>query len=105
MAYIGKVKITSAWTKLEDLIKAQVTGQSSFAFNTSKTYSVMADVKSNQTLFGVYVCNAGSEPSEDDDGEYLTEGLFGMYKPESAVYLWVRARGNSTDVKVSVSEI
>lgn len=103
MSYIGKVKVSSAWTKLEDLIQAQVDGQSSFAFDTSKTYSVQADTQA-QVGFGAYVCNSATEPTNDDDGEYLTEGLFGVYKPSSGVYLYVRARGNSTNTKISVSE-
>lgn len=105
MAYIGKVSVTSAQTKLEDLIKSQVSGQSSFAFDTSKKYSLMADVKTSPVMFGVYVCNSATEPANDDDGEYLTDGLFGEYKPESGVNLWIKTRGNATDVKVSVSEI
>lgn len=105
MAYVGKVKITSSWEKLEDLIQEQVSGQSSFAFDTSKKYSLQADVKTSPVMFGVYVCNSATEPANDDDGEYLTEGLYGEYKPESGVDLWIKTRGNTTDVKVAVSEI
>ena len=32
MAYIGKVKVSDTWTKLEDLIKEQIDGQSSRFF-------------------------------------------------------------------------
>ena len=105
MAYVGKVKITGDWEKLEDLIKAQVDGQSSFSFDTSKTYSVMADCNTSPIMLGARVCNSVAKPSEPDDGEYLTEGLFGVYKPESGVYMWVRTRSNTPNVKVAVSEI
>lgn len=105
MAYVGKVKITSEWQKLEDLIQAQVDGQSSFSFDTSKKYAVMSDSKTQSTMFGAYVCHSATEPEEDDAGEYLTDTLFGVYEPASGVDLWVKTRGNTTDVKVSVSEI
>ena len=104
MAYIGKVNITGDWEKLEDLIKAQVSGQSSFAFDTSKKYSLQSDCNSS-VMQGVYVCNSATKPDNADDGEYLTEGLFGEYEPESGVDLWIRTRGNSTGVKVAVSQI
>ena len=50
MSYVGKVKVSSAWTKLEDLIQAQVDGQSAFAFDTSKTYSVQADTQEHVVI-------------------------------------------------------
>ena len=105
MAYVGKVNITGDWEKLEDLIQAQVSGQSSFAFDTSKKYSLQADNKNSPVMLGVYVCNSATKPDNADDGEYLTEGLFGEYEPESGVDLWIRTRGNSTGVKVAVSQI
>lgn len=104
MAYIGKVSVTSAWAKLEDLIQAQVDGQSSFSFSTSNTYQLQADSELHAP-FGVRVCNSASEPSNDDDGEHLTDEQSGEYKPESGVYLWVKTRGNTTGIKLSVSEI
>ena len=104
MAYIGKVSVTSAWAKLEDLIKAQVDGQSSFAFDTSKTYQLQADSELHAP-FGVRICNASAEPSEDDAGEHLTDEQSGEYKPESGVNLYVKTRGNTTGIKISVSEI
>ena len=36
--YIGKVLLSNTWTKLEDLIKAQISGQSAFAFNSDTVY-------------------------------------------------------------------
>ena len=103
MAYVGKVSITSEWAKLEDLIKAQVDGQSAFAFDTSKTYTIQTDGPS--TPFGARFCNTASTPENDDDGEYLTDTFVGaLYQPESGAYLYVRTRGNTTNIKVSVSE-
>lgn len=104
MAYVGKVVVTQDWAKLEDLIKAQVEGQSSFAFDTSKTYELQTDCEQHAP-FGVRVCNSASEPSDADAGEHLSDDQSGEYKPESGIYLWVKVRGNTTDVKLSVSEI
>ena len=104
MAYVGKVSITSEWAKLEDLIQAQVDGQSSFAFDTSKTYTIQTDCEKSAP-FGARFCNTASTPENDDDGEYLTDTFVGaLYQPESGAYLYVRTRGNTTDIKVSVSE-
>ena len=36
--YLGQVKITAEWAKLEDLIKAQIYGQSEFVFDATKRY-------------------------------------------------------------------
>lgn len=102
MAYVGKVSVTNDWAKLEDLIQAQVSGQSSFAFDTSKTYSLQTD--SGGADFGVRLCNSATEPAAEDDGEHLVDDQFGKYTPESGAYLWVKSRGNSTGVKLSVSE-
>lgn len=104
MANIGKVNVANDWEKLEDLIKAQVDGQSSFAFDTSKTYQLQTDCEQHAP-FGVRFCSAASEPSEADAGEHLSDDQSGEYKPEAGVYLWVKIRGNTTNVKLSVSEI
>lgn len=106
MAYIGKVKLTTEWEKLEDLIKAQVAGQSAFAFDTSKEYSVQAETPRGPYIMGAYLCNTASEPSNLDDGEHLEQEQMCVYQPESGQYLWVRSRGTAenADVKLSVSE-
>ncbi len=104
MAYIGKVTLTSDWEKLEDLIKAQVEGQSAFAFDTSKEYGIQTDTPRGPYIFGAYLCNSTTEPAEADDGEHLEQENFGIYKPESGVYLWVKKRGVDGTVKLSVSE-
>lgn len=105
MAYIGKVTLTDSWAKLEDLIKAQVDGQSAFAFDTTKKYSIQVDtVKANHDYSG-YFCNSATEPSATDDGEHLDNNLFAVYEPESGVDLWVKEATSAGKIKVSVSEI
>ena len=103
MAYIGKVNITSEWTKLEDLIKSQVTGQDSFSFDEEKIYNIQVDL-AGTLIFGAQFCNSASEPTESDAGEHLEEDALGIYQPETGNYLWVKTRGNTTRAKVSVSE-
>lgn len=104
MAYIGKVTLTNEWAKLEDLIKAQVDGQSAFAFDTSKEYGIQVDTQRGPYIFGAYLCSSTSEPGALDDGEHLEQEQFAVYGPESGVYLWVKTRGSEASVKLSVSE-
>ena len=104
MAYIGKVTLTNEWEKLEDLIKAQVDGQSAFAFDTSKDYGIQVDTARGPYICGAYLCNSTSEPAETDDGEHLEAEMFGEYTPESGIYLWVKSRGDASVVKMSISE-
>jgi len=47
--YLGQVEISTTWAKLEDLIKAQIYGQSAFAFNAAKKYQIQC--KSPNNLF------------------------------------------------------
>ena len=98
MAYIGKVKVSDTWTKLEDLIKAQIDGQSSFAFSSGSTYSLQTD---GDNVSFIRVCNATSTPAESYDGECLDRHICGLYKPDTA-YLYVRKEGHP--VYLSVSE-
>lgn len=104
MAYIGKVTLTSTWAKLEDLIKAQVDGQSAFAFNTSKEYGIQVETPRGPYISGAYLCSVASEPAETDAGEHLEAEQYAVYGPESGYDLWVRTRGSDAEVKVSVSE-
>ena len=100
MAYIGKVKIPSEWTSLESLIKAQVSGQSSFAFSTSSTYSLQADGADKAE---VRLCNATSAPTDEMAGEHIDRDQFGKYEPASGATLYVKQNGAL--VYLSVSEI
>ena len=104
MADIGKITITSEWAKVEDLIKAQVDDQSSFAFDTDKTYTIQTDCEQHAP-FGARFSISATKPTEPDAGAYLTDDFPGaIYNPKSGVYLWVKIRGNTTSVKVFVSE-
>ena len=47
--YLGQVSIGGTWSKLEDLIKNQVAGQSSFSFDATKKYSIQC--KSPNSFF------------------------------------------------------
>lgn len=100
MAYIGKVKVPNEWTSVEDLIQAQVSGQSSFAFTSGSKYSLQVDGGDNSE---VRICNAASTPSGEVDGEHLSRDQFGVYEPESGVSLY--AKQNGAPVYLSVSEI
>lgn len=104
MAYIGKVELKETWEKLEDLIKAQVTGQSAFAFDASKTYSMMTDTANDTCEIGAYWCSSATKPTALNDGEYLDPGVQGIYQPESGAYLWVKIRGAKHEVRLAISE-
>ena len=98
MAYIGKVAVPAQWSELESLIKAQIDGQSSFAFASGKTYSL-------QTEDGVLrVCNSTSAPTLDADGEHLDDNQFGLYKLDSGTF-YVRSKTKNGVCLVSVSEV
>ena len=103
MAYIGKITLTNEWAKLEDLIKAQVDGQSAFAFDTSKEYGIQVDTPRGPYIFGAYLCSTASEPAKTDAGEHLEAEQYAIYQPESGSDLWVRTRGSAAEVKLSVS--
>ena len=104
MAYIGKVALTDSWEKLEDLIKA-LDGQSAFAFDTSKKYSIQVDTVKDNNNYSGYFCNSATEPANSDDGEHLDNTLYAEYKPESGVYLYVKKAKSLGVIKVAVSEI
>jgi len=99
MAYVGKVNVSGDWEKVEDLIKAQVEGQDNFVFDTSKSYPIQVDGG-----FGIYLCSASTTPTAPDEGEFLTDGERAVFKPESNKDLYVKVRGNSGGVKLSVSD-
>lgn len=75
MAYIGKIKVTKTWAKVEDLIKAQIEGQSAFAFDNSKTYQIQG-----QSDFGIHLCEAATAPADENDGFVIKGTQCGMYK-------------------------
>ena len=84
--YIGKVKVNGNWSKLEDLIQEQITGQSDFAFHAANTYQFQCEGK-----YGVRFCNAASQPSDAKAGERLLGVQTAQYKPEEGTCLYVCA--------------
>lgn len=105
MAYIGKVALTDSWEKLEDLIKA-LDGQSTFAFDTAKTYAIQVDSTASNSNYGARFCNSATEPANPDDGEHYDNSMAPFtYKPASGIDLYVKKIAKTRNVKVSVSEI
>ena len=104
MAYIAKVTVTNSWTKLETLIKA-IDGLSTFAFDTSKKYSIQVDGSETGEYYGVYFCNSTTTPTEPDDGEHMDGTMFSIYEPESGADLYVKKVKSLGVLKVSVSEL
>ena len=104
MAYIGKVELKENWEKLSDLIKAQVAGQSAFAFDSAKTYSMMTDTANDTCEIGMYWCVSATKPTALNDGEFLDPGVQGIYQPESGADLWVKIRGSKHEVRLAISE-
>lgn len=83
--YIGKVEVTNEWTKVEDLIKDQVEGQSSFAFAAGNTYQLQAEAS-----YGCRLCNAASKPEEGNDGEVILSTQVGKYEFEAGNALYAK---------------
>lgn len=83
--YIGKVELTNEWQKVEDLIKAQVEGQSSFAFAEGNTYQLQAEAS-----YGAQLCDAAAAPADGNDGEYLLHSQVGIYQLASGSYLYAK---------------
>ena len=99
--YIGKVLLTNTWAKLEDLIKAQVSGQSSFAFDADKTYQLQGE-----GVEAVRLCDFSTTPAATNDGFEIAGTQVADYKPSTG-YLYVRAdltqkTGNTNFSKVFV---
>lgn len=82
--YIGKVLLSEVWAKLEDLIKVQVSGQSSFAFDADTTYLLQGE-----GVEAVRLCDASAEPTDDMAGLRIEGTQIIEYKP-SAGTLYVR---------------
>lgn len=89
--YIGKVKVTNEWQRLDALIKAQVSGQSAFEFDASKTYQLQAESK-----YGVRACETATPPANEDDGFIIDGCILGHYKPVSGQNLYVRQVADTT---------
>lgn len=98
MSYIGKVKVGNEWEKVEDLIKAQVSGQSSFAFDGSTKYELQSEGE-----FGARFCDVSSKPSDDNEGMVITGTQVAFYQPSDGNSLYVKtAHLNFVHLKISV---
>ncbi|MBQ2174835.1 MAG: hypothetical protein II453_07200 [Alphaproteobacteria bacterium] len=74
--YIGKVEIKDEWEKLEDLIKAKVEGQSSFAFDSDTKYQLQCEGS-----FGARFCESAATPDDKNEGFCIIETQVAYYKP------------------------
>lgn len=99
MAYIGKVKVPNTWTSLQSLIQDQIDGQSSFAFESGKTYSIQVDGPGRIDL-----CDSETLPTDNSVGEHLNGKQFGVYSPDAGV-LYVRLNLPWNIAQIAVSEL
>ena len=91
--YIGKVLLSNEWAKLEDLIKAQVSGQSAFAFDSTKTYQIQGECffeGTKEVLLAARLCEKTTTPSDTKDGFRITHTQCAVYQPSTgSVYVRV----------------
>lgn len=91
--YIGKVLLSDEWEKLEDLIKAQVSGQSAFAFDSSKNYQLQGECAAEcvkENLLAARLCEASAAPSTDDQAGFrIVHTQCANYQPSTG-NLYVR---------------
>lgn len=89
MAYIGKVKVSKDWTSIESLVQEQVEGQSSFAFDSSKTYQLQAESDT-----GCRLVEMASTPDDRKDGNCIIGTQCAYYKKDTG-NLYVRSVANT----------
>ena len=89
--YIGKVKVSNEWESLEDLIQAQVDGQSSFEFASDTTYQLQGEGP-----IGVRMASVSAKPESDEDGERIFGTQVAIYEKDSGT-LYVKAEQNAPD--------
>ena len=91
--YIGKVLLTNEWAKLEDLIKAQVSGQSAFSFDSDKKYQLQGECffeGTKEVLLAVRLCETSTTPSDNIDGDRIVGTQCADYIPSTgSVYVRV----------------
>lgn len=78
MLYIGKVLLTNEWESLADLIQDQVSGQSSFAFDSEKTYLLQGE-----GVTAVRLCDASAEPTDNLAGLRIDDTQIMEYTPST----------------------
>lgn len=82
--YIGTVEVNDTWQKLDELIQAQVSGQSEFSFDADTTYQLQAEGN-----FGIRLCEQTEEPGKKD-GFRIRGTQPANYKVQAGAYLWVK---------------
>lgn len=98
--YIGTVKLSNEWTKVEDLIKDQVDGQSAFAFDDTKTYQLQGE-----GISVVRLCDSAAEPSELIDGLRIKGTQPAFYTPTTGSYLYVRIETFNIDGYPNIGDV
>lgn len=99
--YIGKVKISNTWSKLEDLIKAQVEGQSSFEFSEGTSYQLQGEGN-----YGIRLCDNSAAPSDLQDGERIIETQTAIYeKSDGDLYVRTEADNPAGNVWLKISTL
>lgn len=88
---IGKVEVNNQWQKLDALIQAQVSGQSSFAFDAETTYQLQAEGN-----FGVRLFVAASAPTDPKVGFCIEGTQPAHFKKESGYNLYVKAEDGAS---------
>ena len=84
--YIGTVKLSNEWTKVEDLIKDQVDGQSAFAFDDTKNYQLQGE-----GISFVRLLESAAAPAENNnDGFRIIGTQSAYYTPVSGSSLYAR---------------
>ena len=85
--YIGKVEVNNQWQQLDTLIQAQVSGQSSFAFDADTTYQLQGEGNN-----GVRLCVVASIPNDDEQVGFRIQGTqCADFKAEAGCNLYVKA--------------
>lgn len=82
---IGKVQVSTTWTKVSDLIKAQISGQSAFAFSSSYVYELQGEANTP-----IRLCVSAAAPTGLQDGKRIKGTQVADYQPESSYYLYAK---------------
>lgn len=88
---IGKIVVPTTWAKLEDLIKAQINGQSAFSFGADEVYELQGETNQATANLPVRLCNSASTPSKLYDGKRIKGTQVAQYSKEADADLYVRA--------------
>lgn len=91
--YIGKVLLSDEWESLEDLIQEQVSGQSAFTFDSTKTYQLQGECDHEavkEVLLAARLCEASDAPTDEQAGFRIVHTQCADYQPSTGS-LFVRA--------------